>query len=263
MENIPLWKENAPHFDPSFNQDPPYLVPMLTGQKGRGAVIVCPGGGYTMKAAHEGVPIAESINRCGVNAFVLEYRVAPYKYPVPLLDAQRAIRLVRYHAPAWDIDPNHIAIMGFSAGGHLSSMAATRYDAGIEGDDDPINRVSCRPDGFGPCYGANNFKLFFGTGGAGDLLGKERATLEDARYATPEYNITDNTPPAFIWHTAQDDVVLVEHSIGLAQRLFDRCIPCALHIFPFGGHGIGLAADNKQASAWPDLFNTWLEDMGY
>ena len=263
MDKLYLWEKDTPLFDTSLDQEPPYLVAMPTGEKKRGAVIVLPGGGYVMKAEHERFPIGEAINRCGVNAFTLDYRVSPYRHPAPLLDAQRAVRYVRYHAAQWDIDPDHIAILGFSAGGHLCSMAATHYDAGDPNAADPIDRVSCRPNGFIPCYAVNSFKAFSHGGSMNNLTGKTSHTLEESRYFSAELNVTDDTPPAFLWHTAQDATVPVEQSMRLAQALFDKNIPCALHIFPFGAHGIGLGADNAQAKDWPDLLNRWLLDMGY
>jgi acetyl esterase/lipase len=216
-----------------------------------------------MKADHEKEPIAQSINRCGVNAFILDYRVAPYRHPAPLLDAQRAIRTVRARAAEFGVNPARIAIMGFSAGGHLCAMAGTHYDGGEPNAADPIDRVSCRPDGFIPCYGVNSMKAFVHQGSMVNLTGKDVLSLEEARYFSSEYNVTPDTPPAFLWHTAQDAGVPVENSMRLAQALFDNGVPCALHVFPFGQHGIGLGQDNAQAKIWPDLLNTWLVDMGY
>lgn len=263
METICLWERDVPLYDPAIDQPPPSITPFLSGERGRGAVIVCPGGGYAMKAEHERFPIAEAINRCGVNAFTLDYRVAPYRHPAPLLDAQRAIRLVRARAEEFGVDPDHIAILGFSAGGHLCCMAATHYDAGDPDAADPVERVSCRPDGFIPCYAVSGFKSFPHVGSMANLTGKGALSLEEARYFSAEYNVTGDTPPAFLWHTGRDAAVPVELSIRLAQALLDRGVPCALHIFPFGEHGIGLGEGNPQARDWPDLMNTWLIDMGY
>lgn len=263
MEAIRLWEGEAPHFDPGIGQPPPSITPMLSGEKSRGAVIVCPGGGYGMKAEHERFPIGEAIRRFGVNAFTLDYRVAPYRHPAPLLDAQRAIRLVRHRAGEWGIDPDHIAILGFSAGGHLCAMAGTHFDGGDPCAADPVDRASCRPDGFIPCYAVSSFKSFPHGGTLANLTGKTGLSLEEARFFSAEYNVTEETPPAFLWHTAQDDAVPVEQSMRLAQALFDHGVPCALHVFPYGRHGIGLGADNPQAKDWPALLGAWLLDMGY
>ncbi len=257
-EPIQLWEGDVPLFDASIDQRRPTLKPFLTGEKGRGAVIVCPGGGYSHKAAHEGDPIAKAINKCGVNAFVLDYRVKPYNINAILLDAQRAIRLVRYRAKEWDIDPNHIGILGFSAGGHLCATAATHYDLGDPNAADPVDRVSCRPDAFLPCYAVVSFMKYAHTSSILNLMGAERLIPVEARRFSAEYNITKDTPPAFIWHTAADEAVAVENSLHLAMALTDKNIPYALHVFPYGRHGIGLGEDIELANDWPDLMNKWL-----
>ena len=170
MERIPLW-ERAPLFDESFSQPAPSLTPyLLPGGGARGAVIVCPGGGYVVKADHEGAPIAERLNELGFHAFVLDYRVAPYRHPVPLLDVQRAIRLVRHRAQEFGVLPDKIAILGFSAGGHLVCTAATHYDAGDPAALDPIDRESCRPDLFVPCYAVASLTGFCNEGSKHSLL---------------------------------------------------------------------------------------------
>ena len=152
MEKLKLW-EKTPLFDESIGQEEPALMPyLLKDGKKHGAVIVCPGGGYSHKAAHEGGPIALRLNEQGINALVLDYRVAPYRHPAPLLDALRAIRYVRYHAEKLGVLPDKIGILGFSAGGHLTCTAATLYDKGNPEAEDPIDRVSARPDVFIPCY---------------------------------------------------------------------------------------------------------------
>src|SRR5205085_644401 len=145
---IKLWPDAAPGSIGSEAVDVPTITPYLPPRdKATGAaVVVCPGGGYQMLADHEGRPVAEWLNSIGVAAFVLKYRIAPrYHHPSPMRDAQRALRTVRARAAEWGIDPRRIGILGFSAGGHLASTAATHFDAGKADATDPIERVSARP----------------------------------------------------------------------------------------------------------------------
>ena len=265
MERIPLW-DRAPMFDERIGQPEPTLTPyLLPGGAPRGAVIVCPGGGYVMKADHEGAPITERMNALGFHAFVLDYRVAPYRHPVPLLDVQRAIRLVRHRAAEWNILPDKIAVMGFSAGGHLAGMCGTSFDAGDPAANDPIERESSRPDAFAPCYGVLNLNHTRRAGLFATMLGKGDPDLTTVRSISPEYGITKNTPPCFLWHTAADDVVPVENSIGFAQKCADMGVPVSLHVYPFGRHGIGLGdeADAPGAGTWSQLLGKFLHQLGF
>ena len=263
MERIPLW-ERAPLFDESFSQPAPSLTPyLLPGAAVRGAVIVCPGGGYVMKADHEGAPIAERLNELGFHAFVLDYRVAPYRHPVPLLDVQRAIRLVRHRAQEFGVLPDKIAILGFSAGGHLVCTAATHYDAGDPAAVDPIDRESCRPDLFVPCYAVASLTGFWHEGSGHSLLG-EKTDPRQLRALTAEFCVTEDTPPCFLWHTAEDGAVPVENSLRLAAALVAHNVPVSLHVFPFGPHGVGLGReDSPLAEDWPDLLADFLRTMGF
>ena len=145
MEKLKLWENGTPGFIAEYGQEEPSLTPyLLDNGKKNGCVIVCPGGAYVGKAAHECGVIAEMLNEKGVSAFTLDYRVAPYKYPFITGDALRAIRYLRFHADRLGIDPQKIGILGFSAGGHLASSAMNCFDYGKEGDE--IDRVSARPD---------------------------------------------------------------------------------------------------------------------
>src|SRR5579862_292993 len=144
MEHL-LWPEGAPHAKGNEIADKPWLdCYPLKGASPSPAVVVCPGGGYGMRADHEGKPVAEWLNSLGVAAFVCHYRVAPYKHPVPILDAQRALRTVRANAAEWNVDTERVGILGFSAGGHLSATAGTRFDSGNPSASDPIERQACR-----------------------------------------------------------------------------------------------------------------------
>ena len=261
--SFPLWRDGAPEPDGEPAQTPPVLFPFLLEPAAPvGAVIVCPGGGYSHLAPHEGVPIAKMFNRAGIAGFVLHYRLAPHRHPSPLGDLQRAIRLVRFHAKDWKIKPDCIAVLGFSAGGHLASTAATHFDGGNAQAPDPMDRVTCRPDAGILCYPVISFGAFGNHGSMVNLIGKNPP--ESLRMSlSNELQVTRETPPCFLWHTANDQCVPVENSLQFAAAL-SRCkVPYALHVFPDGPHGIGLAADNPVVGAWSGLCVCWLKALGF
>ena len=251
-----LWPGIAPDTELCGEQAQPSLEPFEV-KGSRGAVIVCPGGAYTHKAAHEGAPIAEMINEAGISAFVLDYRVQPFRIETAVGDAQRAIRLVR------SMGYEKVGILGFSAGGHLAGSAATLYDAGDLSAEDPVERLSSRPDAFVSCYGATSFRLFQKSW-TPMVLGKERMKNQaDINRYTAELNVTPDTPPAFIWHTADDPVVPVEVALVLAEALSAKGVLCEMHVYPHGRHGLGLAKDDPTVSQWADQVKIWLADMGF
>ena len=256
-EKIYLWKEDAPYTQFSPLQAQPsvteYAVP-----GSRGAVVVVPGGGYCMKADHEGAPIAEMLNQAGVSAYVLDYRVKPCHMLAPLADAKRAIRLVR------SMGYEKVAILGFSAGGHLTCTAATLYDAGDPDAADPLERLSSRPDAFIPCYAVVSFGAYTHGGSRESLLGQENANnWELVRKFSNELHITPDTPEAFIWHTAADQAVPVENSLNLALALSAQGVPYEMHIFPQGQHGLGLAEEFEDVKQWVPLLQKWLVLRNY
>ncbi len=228
----------------------------------RGAVVVCPGGGYCHLADHEGQPIAEWLNQVGMHAFVVKYRVAPHRHPAPLHDAQRALRLVRANAAAWGVIPGKLGILGFSAGGHLTATAGTHFDAGDPAAADPVQRQSCRPDFLVLCYAVVSFGQLGHGGSAKNLLG-ENPPADLLQNLSNETQVTPQTPPAFIWHTGDDQAVPVENSLLFASALRQNGVPFALHVFPHGRHGVGLAADNPVLRAWPELCAAWLQESGF
>ena len=224
----------------------------------RPLVLVVPGGGYCMKADHEGAPIAEMLNQAGVSAYVLDYRVKPCHMLAPLADAKRAIRLVR------SMGYEKVAILGFSAGGHLTCTAATLYDAGNPDAADPLERLSSRPDAFIPCYAVVSFGAFTHRGSRESLLGQENAdNWELVRKFSNELHITPDTPEAFIWHTAADQAVPVENSLNLALALSAQGVPYEMHIFPQGQHGLGLAEEYEDVKQWTALLQKWLVLRNY
>jgi acetyl esterase/lipase len=258
-----LWPNGAPNAAGTGSEDCPAVTwyPVESAAPSA-AMVVCPGGGYARRAAHEAEPVAQWLNGIGIAAAVLRYRVAPYMHPNPLLDAQRAIRFVRHHAKQWNVDPTRVGILGFSAGGHLACTAGTHFDAGHAEAEDPIDRQSCRPDVMVLCYPVVTFGQFAHEGSKLNLLGANPPSdLVEA--LSGEKQVTPLTPPAFIWHTADDKTVPVENSLQLAAAMSRQRVPFELHVFESGNHGLGLAGDHQEAKAWPDLCAAWLRKQGF
>jgi acetyl esterase/lipase len=261
-----LWPDGAPGALGSEAVDKPkitvYLAPAdrATGA----AVVICPGGGYRVVAAdHEGKQVAEWLNSLGVSAFVLQYRLGErYRHPAPLQDAQRAIRMVRSRAKEWRVDPKRIGILGFSAGGHLASSAATHFDDGRKDASDPIEREGSRPDFAVLCYAVISLvDPPAHSGSRRHLLGDppDPALVE---LLSNERQVTARTPPTFLWHTADDGAVPVENSLLFFQALRKAGVAGELHVFPHGKHGLGLAPGDPSVSQWPGLCAVWMEGLG-
>ncbi|HET6441522.1 MAG TPA: alpha/beta hydrolase [Phycisphaerae bacterium] len=258
-----LWSDGAPGAKGNSLEDKPRITPYLVPGDGPNAcVVVCPGGGYGGRAAHEGEPVARWLNTLGISGVVLDYRVAPYRHPIPLGDAQRAIRFVRAKAAEWRIDPKRVGILGFSAGGHLAASASTIFDAGNPDATDPIDRRSCRPDATVLCYPVITFGEFRHHCSMVNLLGNDPdPKLRES--LSLETRVTPQTPPTFLWHTSDDSGVPVENSLLYAMALRKNKVPFALHVFPHGPHGIGLAANVPEARQWPTLCAEWLKGLGF
>jgi acetyl esterase/lipase len=243
------------------------FVPTLTHfpaphGKAAGAVIVAPGGGYRTRAEHEGTPIAEWLNSIGIHAFVVDYRVAPHRHPQPLRDAQRAVQIVRSNAAEWKVHPHKIGMLGFSAGGHLTATAGTIVSEGDPASDDPIARVSSRPDALLLCYAVINLADLPHVGLLVNLLGSHSTTGQRAAIS-PDLLVDSNTPPTFLWHTADDETVDVYHSLDFAAALGRNKVPFALHVYPHGRHGLGLAPDDPEVATWINHAGAFLRDLGY
>lgn len=261
---IMLWEKDIPGYNSMYGDEAPSITPfILEGGRGKAAIIICPGGAYRMRAALEGAPLAHWLNTMGISAFVLNYRVAPYRYPYPLYDAKRAIRLVRFHAEQWQINPEQIGIMGFSAGGHLAASAATFFDYGNPDAADPIDRLSSRPALSILGYPVITFGEFHPLGGSQlNLLG-ENPGKELIDRLSLENSVTKDNPPVFLWHTTEDKSVPVENSLLLAGILSKNKVPFELHIFPNGRHGLGMAPENPEVAVWLDLCTAWLKARGF
>jgi acetyl esterase/lipase len=260
MNRIDLWPETVPCSDASDDFRPYLELYPAAVEKPAGAVIVCPGGGYSHRAKHEGEPVAEFFNSKGIHAFVVQYRVSPHKHPAPLLDIARAVRIVRSNAEEWNILANKIAVCGFSAGGHLTaSLGVLHHEA--ETVEDDLQGISARPDGLILCYPVISSIDFAHQGSFDNLAGKENVELR--KKLSLETQVTENTPPTFLWHTASDLGVPVENSFLFCQAL-SRCnVPFELHVFPKGGHGLGLAEAHRDIAVWPELCATWLKQMNW
>ena len=262
---IVLWPGGAPLAAGQEPADAPTLTPYFPlSEKATGAaVIICPGGGYGHLADHEGEPVAQWLNTLGVTAFVLKYRLGPrYQQPAPLLDAQRAIRLVRSRAKEWNIDTERVGILGFSAGGHLASTAGTHYDAGDPGAADPIERISCKPSLMILIYPVITMGEFTHGGSKKNLLG-DNPTPEFVALYSNEKQVTKDTPPAFLVHTMNDSAVPVENSLNFVSALRKVNVPFELHLYERGPHGFGLGRDNPAVTSWPARCADWLKIRGF
>ena len=263
LDPVLLWPAGAPGAGGEGKEDQPRLTPYLpTSSKPAPAMVICPGGGYKGRSHHVVPSVVSWLASLGAASLVLDYRVAPYRHPIPLTDAQRAIRLVRHHAADWSIDPHRVGVMGFSAGGHLAGSAATIFDEGDPQAPDPIDRLPCRPDVLVACYPVITFGPFGHRGSCRNLLG-DQPDPALREYLGLENRVTERTPPTFLWHTNEDAVVPVENVLLMAGALARAKVPYALHVFPRGEHGCGLAEGVSLTSAWPGLCGAWLGQVGF
>ncbi|MGD1105118.1 MAG: alpha/beta hydrolase [Terriglobia bacterium] len=259
-----LWESGAPGALGHEDDDIPTLTyyPALRGAPT--AVIVAPGGGYRNLAMnHEGWQVAYWLNAAGVSAFVLKYRLGPrYHHPIELGDAQRAIRLVRTRVAEYGVKPDRIGMMGFSAGGHLTSTAETHFDSGNPDALDPIDRASSRPDFAILGYPVISFtEPYMHRGSAQALLGDspDPRLLEDL---SNDLRVTAQTPPTFLFSTSEDTGVPAENSVAFYLALHKAHVPAELHIFQHGPHGVGLDLGDPALGEWPKLLINWLRGLG-
>ena len=268
IHTVRLWPGDAPQARGKTCEDTPTLT-IFAPQKGHengSAVVVLPGGSYVGLAANlEGRQVADWFTVRGFRAFILQYRLSSngYLLPVPLLDARRAVQTVRARAADYHIDPNRIVIIGFSAGGHLAALASTQFVPGNPDAEDPIERVSSRPDytvlGY-PWIGAittdtshlSYCKLF-------NVMDR----CEELRKAySPDLFVTKDTPPTFWFHTFNDQTVPVEQGLRYYEALVKAGVPSEAHIFANGPHGTGLGKSDPALDQWPNLLEFWLRAQG-
>jgi acetyl esterase/lipase len=261
----PLWEQGAPGALGTSDAD----IPTITyypayGRTSGTAVVVAPGGGYSGLAMnHEGRQVANWLNSLGVTAFVLKYRLGPtYHHPIELGDAQRAIRLVRARASEFNVLPDRIGMMGFSAGGHLTSTAGTHYDAGNPSAADPIDRVSSRPDFLVLGYPVITLQAPFAHEGSRRNLLGDNPDPALVTLLSNEQQVTADTPPTFLFHTTNDSTVPVENSVMFYLALHKAGVDAELHIFRSGPHGVGLALNDPVLGDWPPLLADWFRARG-
>jgi acetyl esterase/lipase len=224
-------------------------------------VVVFPGGGYAALCDYEGKDYAEWLNSLGITAFVVYYHIFPDRFPLPLLDARRAVRFVRANAEKFGIATDKVAVMGSSAGGHLCALTST-YTSKIDGEGvDEIDGYDFLPNAQILCYPviSSDESIFHG-GSYQNLLGDR---YEEKASYDPELLATESTPPAFIWHTAEDQLVPVANSCRYVTRLAKLGVYSELHVFPFGAHGRALALDIPHTAQWKGLLANWLKLMGW
>lgn len=275
--SIPLYPNGVPNSKPapaayaekiednriSFVTNPT-ITPFLP-QKGNGtAIIIFPGGGYgRLSMDNEGWSIAKAFNRLGVAAFVVKYRLPSDDIMVdktigPLQDAQQAVLTVRKHAAEWGVNPNKIGIIGFSAGGHLASTEGTHFNKLVIDDKE---NISVRPDFMILLYPVITFGEWAHVGSRENLIGKHpSADLLDL-YSN-EKQITPNTPPTFLVHAGDDNVVPVQNSLMFYDELLKNKVKAEMHIFQEGGHGFGLN-NPKSKDKWIDWCRNWLDENGF
>jgi acetyl esterase/lipase len=263
-----LWEGDAPGAAGKEDKDTPalFLYPAAKEKATGAGIVVCPGGGYGGLAVdHEGEQVAEWLNSIGVNAYVLRYRLgsAGYRHPVMMNDVNRAVRTVRAKAAEWGNDPARIGVLGFSAGGHLASTAVTHWDDGKPDAQDPIEKVSSRPDWGVLIYPVITMTAPFTHGGSRKNLLGENPAPELVDLMSNEKQVTDKTPPCFLVHAEDDKVVPPENSLMLIAALTKHKVPFAVTFFDHGGHGFGLGTKDPALAVWPAQCAEWMKGRGF
>lgn len=256
-EVIQLWPDEAPVGNGQTEKSTAKITVYHPEKPNGTAVVICPGGAYGVLVVEpEGHSIAKWLNTHGITGVVLEYRLPGGRYQVPLLDAQRAIRITRANARAWKLDPKRIGVMGFSAGGHLASTAGTHFDTGDQKSKDAIARQSCRPDFMILIYPVITMGPKTHGGSKRNLLGPDpKPDLVDL--FSNEKQVTDRTPPAFLAHALDDTVVSPDNSRDFYLALQAHKIPSEYLELPNGGHGLN-GYKGPSWDAWQTKSLEWL-----
>ena len=284
QKSIPLYNGTIPNSKPVKNEEtseidreshiliiskvtqPTLAIFLPPKEKANGtAVVICPGGGYSIVAAgHEGYDVAKKFNEWGIAAFVLKYRIPDDHSMVnkeigPLQDAQRAVQLVRENAKEWNIDAHRVGILGFSAGGHLASTEGTHFSHAVI---DNKNKTNLRPDFMILVYPVISFTDSIGHLGSRDNLIGKNPSQEKIKEYSNELQVRPNTPPSFLVHAKDDDVVKVQNSIYFYEALKKNNVPAEIYLYDKGGHGFGMNNSTSNIK-WMDLVKQWMTKNGW
>lgn len=264
IENIDIWGDVL-----EGTSKPSMTSYILDTNRNRGAILILPGGGYEYVSDREAEPIAIKFSSAGYQAFVLNYSVAPSKHPQPLLDVSRAMCLIRENAIKWRIDPEKIAVIGFSAGGHLAGSLGVHWNKEYLHSYKGLIKGWNKPNALILSYPVLTSGEFAHRGSFENLLG-ENPLNEILEEMSLENQVSKDTPPTFIWHTLADTVVPVENTLLFANALRKQNIPFELHIYPHGPHGLSLGTKQTEyenmgcyplAATWLELCLGWIGDV--
>ncbi len=265
QRTIPLWKGPAPHSHGIAPEDTPSLTPFLpedtTGSTP--ALLFIPGGGYMEHAFDAAaIALAEDFQQRGIAVFLLRYRLVAdhYRYPIPFLDAQRALRLIRHRAVKWNIDPAQVALIGFSAGGHLGALLATHFDPGQPEASDRVDHQSSRPDLAVLVYPVISLQLRLNS--ATDLIGPSPDPVTIKKLSA-ETQVTPQTPPTLLIHGVDDKIVDIKHSRLMFEALQKAGVSSEFHTYPQGKHGFGCWTHDPCPEGWLDHLHAWLAGQGF
>lgn len=271
---IPIWEGtdyaglDEKDLNPTLTTYILHNTPELNAGNKRPSILICPGGGYRFTSDREAEPVAMRFLAAGFNAFVLRYRTAPSRHPKPLLDVSRAMWLIRENADEWHVDPDRIAVCGFSAGGHLTASLGVFWNESFIREAINMPEGMNRPNALILGYPVIMWGEHAHRGSFFNLLGED-ASEEQLRGMSLDLRVNEQTPPTYLWHTFQDQGVPVENSLYFAQALRKQGILFELHVFPDGPHGLSLCDEetagkndamiNPHAANWLPLCIEWLK----